>query len=183
MATGPVDGVHTPMRIEEPPVDHDDAPLPEGEVFASPLPSGQRLTLRFASPYEPWIGLDGQRVVEDASPSTRTTLMWVTRRLTGLYRALDIHRGLRATLTSTGAVVVTDVVEIDGGDAVDHTTMTTSLEAARVRTLDFAALGASGHRADLLTRVRGLYAAGTLLELRVEDGRRVVSRRRWRVGR
>jgi hypothetical protein len=171
------------MRIDEPPVDPDDAALPEGEVVAAPLPTGQRLTLRFASPFEPWLSLDGRRVVEDASADDRVLLVWLSRRLTGLYRALDLHRGLRATLTPAGVVVVSDLVEIDGGVAVDHTTMTTALEGARVRTLDFAALGASGNRSDLLTRVRGLYAAGTLLELRVEDARRVVSRRRFRVGR
>jgi hypothetical protein len=171
------------MRIDEPPVDPDDAALPEGEVVASPMPSGQRLTLRFASPFEPWLALDGRRVVEDASSDARLVLVWLSRRLTALYRALDLHRGLRATLTPAGVVIVTDMVDIDGGAAADHTTMTTSLESARVRTLDFAALGASGNRAELLTRVRGLYAAGTLLELRVEDGRQVVSRRRFRVGR
>lgn len=171
------------MRIDEPPVDPDDAALPEGEVVASPLPSGQRLTLRFASPFEPWLSLDGRRVVEDASADARIVLVWMSRRLTALYRSLDLHRGLRATLTQGGVVVVTDLVEVDGGEAADHTTVTTSLEAARVRTLDFAALGASGHRADLLARVRGLYASGTLLELRVEDGQQVVSRRRIRVGR
>lgn len=171
------------MRIDEPVVDSDDAPLPEGEVVAAPLPSGRSLTLRFASPYEPWLALDGSRVVEDAGPDARIALTWCARRLTALYRALDLHRGLRATLTPAGHVVVTDIVTVDDGAAIDHDALTATLEGARVRTLDFAALGVAGLRADLLARVRGLYAAGTMLELRVEEGRRVVARRRLRVGR
>jgi len=171
------------MHIDEPVVDSDDAPLPEGEVVAAPLPSGRSLTLRFASPWEPWIALDGQRVVEDAGPDARVALIWIARRLTALHRALDLHRGLRATLTRAGHIVVTDIVSLDDGAAIDHDALTAALEGARVRTLDFAALGASGLRSDLLQRVRGLYAAGTMLELRVEEGRRVIARRRLRVGR
>jgi hypothetical protein len=171
------------MRIDEPVVDSDDAPLPEGEVVAAPLPSGRAMSLRFASPYEPWIDLDGRRVIDDVDGDARTVLTWVARRLTALFRALDLHRGLRATLTPAGQVVVTDIVGVDDGVAIDHDALSATLEGARVKTLDFAALGVGGGRAELLARVRGLYAAGTLLELRVEDGRRVVARRRWRVGR
>lgn len=171
------------MRIDEPVVDSDDAPLPEGEVVAAPLPSGRALTLRFASPYEPWIDLDGRRVVEDTDADARAVLTWVARRLTALYRALDLHRGLRATLTPAGQVVVTDIVNVNDGVAIGHDALGAALEPARVKTLEFAALGVSGLRTELLARVRGLYAAGTLLELRVEDGRQVVARRRWRVGR
>lgn len=170
------------MHIAEPDVEADDVPLPEGEVVAAALPSGLAVSVRFASPYEPWLSLDGRRVIEDASAEHRLALLWLQRRLTSLYRALDIHRGLRGRLTVSG-VIITDLVTLEDGVAADHGTLASVLEGARVRTLDFAALGAAGSRSDLLGRVRGLYAAGTPLEVRVEDQQRVIARRRWRVGR
>jgi hypothetical protein len=170
------------MHIAEPDVESDDVPLPEGEVVSAALPSGMALSLRFASAYEAWLSLDGRRVVEDASAEDRLALMWLQRRMTSLYRALDLHRGLRGRLTSAG-VIVTDLVTLDDGVAADHGTLASVLEAAQVRTLDFAALGAAGSRSDLIGRVRGLYAAGTPVEVRVEDQHRVIARRRWRVGR
>lgn len=171
------------MRIAEPALDADDAPMPEGELVAAPLPSGKKLAVAFSSPYEPWFSLDGRRVVDDRSPEHRAVLLWGSRRLTALYRALELSRGMQATLTSSGQVIVTDVVALDNGEALDHGSLLGVVEGAQVRTLDFAALGPTSSRPELLTRVRGLYAVGTLLELRVEDGRRVLSRRRWRVGR
>ncbi len=171
------------MHFAEPDVDDDDSPLPEGEVVAAPLPSGRVVGLRFASPYEPWLTLEGRRVVEDTDAESRTVLVWLSRRLTPLYRALHVVRGLSATLTASGQIVVRDVVNFDDHSALEHGALSSLLESSRAKTLDFAALGTVSSRQDLHARVRGLYAAGTPLEVRVEDGRRVISRRRWRVGR
>lgn len=170
------------MLLDEPHLDADDAPLPEGELVVAPLPSGGAVTLRFASAYEPWLSLDRRRVLEDASPAHRAVLIWASRRKTALYRVLDVLRGLRATLTSTG-VVVTDLIQLDDGTAADHGTLAAVLERARVKTPAFATLGDAGHRVDVQARARLLYAAGTPVELRIEDGGQIVSRRRWRVGR
>jgi hypothetical protein len=171
------------MYFAEPEVDDDDSPLPEGEVVAAPLPSGRALGLRFASPYEPWLTLEGKRVVEDVDVDSRTVLVWMMRRLTPLYRALHVMRGLTGTLTATGTVVVRDVVNFDDKSALEHGALSSLLESSRTKTLDFSALGMSSTRQELHARVRGLFAAGTPLEVRVEDGQRVISRRRWRVGR
>ena len=171
------------MHFAEPDVDDDDNPLPEGEVVAAPLPSGRVISVRFASPYEPWLTLDGRRVVEDQDADSRAVLVWFSRRLTPLYRALHVMRGLTATLTSARQVVVRDVINIDDSSALEHGALSSLLESSRIRILEFAALGMVSNKQDLQARVRGLFAAGTPLEVRIEDGRQVISRRRWRVGR
>lgn len=170
------------MLLDAPVLDADDAPLPEGEIVVAALPSGSAIGLRFASAYEPWLSLDGRRVVDDSSVAHRAVLIWATRRKTALYRILDVLRGLHATLTSSG-IVVTDLVNLDDGSAADHAGLAAALERARVKTPTFAVLGDGGHRVDVFARARSLYAVGTPVELRVEDQGRVVSRRRWRVGR
>jgi hypothetical protein len=171
------------MVNDEPMWDDDDAPLPDGDVVASPMPAGARVTLRFASPFEPWLTLAGARVHADHGGETRALWLWFGRRQAALWRALDVARGLRATL-STGSVVVTDVVDLEDGAAVDHGSLMASLEGARVKWPAFAVLGASmGSRPELAARARALYAAGTQLDVRVEDGQRVRGRRRLRVGR
>jgi hypothetical protein len=171
------------MRFAEPVIDPDDAPMPDGEVVAAPLPSGRTLTVAFVSPYEPWFALDGQRISQERCGDDRGVLLWGSRRLTALYRALDVSRGIRATLTAGGSIVVTDVINLDDGEPLDHNALLATLEGAQVRPLDFAALGPTSSRTELVQRVRGLYAVGTLLEVRVEDGCKVLTRRRWRVGR
>lgn len=168
--------------LSEPALDPDDAPLPEGEVVMAALPKGATIGVRFASPYEPWLTLDGRRVVDDTSPEARGLLMWALRRKTSLYRALDVLRGLRGILTPSGVVVV-DLVELASGAAADHGTLGAMLERIRARTLTFATLGDADHRIDVSSRARSLFAVGTPVELRVEDRGSVVSRRRWRVGR
>ena len=179
------------MLVEEPHVDPDDAPLPEGDVVTAPVPSGPVVTLRFASPYEPWLTLRGQRVLGDDGDDTRSVLLWLSRRLAALTRALDVTRGLRATLTPAqhagtphaSVVVVTDVIRLEDGSAADHQSLATVLEGARVKLPAFAVLGPAMSRNELLLRVRTLYAAGTPLEVRSEDQERVLGRRRLRVGR
>jgi hypothetical protein len=171
------------MLTDEPAWDDENAPLPDGDVVASPLSGGARVTLRFVSPFEPWLTLAGARVVGDVGAEARALWLWFGRRQAALWRSLDVERGLRATLMS-GQVIVTDLVELQGGAAFDHVEMMGSLESARVRWPAFAALGTSiGSRAELAARVRALYAAGTQLDVRVEDARRVKARWCLRVGR
>jgi hypothetical protein len=171
------------MIADEPAWDDDDAPLPIGDVVASPVPSGTRITLRFVSPFEPWLVLGGRRITADRGDDARAVLLWFGRRQAALWRALDLERGLRATLAA-GQLIVTDVVTLTTGVAVDHGTLMGSLESARLRWPAFAALGADiTTNAELAARSRALYAAGTQLDVRVEDGGAVRARRRLRVGR
>jgi len=170
------------MQLQPPVIEPDDAPLPEGDVVAAPLPSGAPLALRFASPYEPWLAVRERRVTAESESEHRAALLWLHRRLIPLSRVLDVGYALHGALTSTG-VVVTDVVSVDDGVAVDHAQLASMLDGVDARTLEFVSLGAGGSRSDLLARVRHLFAAGTPIEVRVEDRRRVVARRRWRVGR
>lgn len=193
------------MLVAEPPIDADDVPVPEGDVVTAPVPSGPTVTLRFASPFEPWLSLNGRRVTVDDSDDARAVLLWMSRRLSALMRALDTSRGLRGVLTPSsekqpaghgghgshgghghghgGGVVVTDVIRLEDGSAADHGSLGGVLEGARVRMLPFAVLGPSMSKSELLLRVRTLYAAGTPLEVRIEDHERVIGRRRLRVGR
>lgn len=176
------------VLVDEPQLDPDDAALPDGDVVTAPVPSGPVITLRFASPYEPWLTLRGKRVLVDDGDDTRAVLLWLSRRLAALTRALDVTRGLRATLTPGSAgqasvVVVTDVIRLEDGSAADHQSLASVLEGARVKLLAFAVLGPAMSKNELLVRVRTLYAAGTPLEVRSEDQERVLGRRRLRVGR
>ena len=171
------------MLTAEPVWDQDDAPLPDGDVVASPVPVGPRLTLRFLSAFEPWLSLAGRRITADDGAESRAVLLWFGRRQATLWRALDVDHGLRATLAQ-GQVIVTDVIGLDDGVALDHGAVMGALELARVRWPAFAVLGASiGSRAELAARARALYAAGTQLDVRVEEGGRVRARRLLRVGR
>ena len=176
------------MLVDEPLLDPLDAPLPDGDVVTAPVPSGPVLTLRFASPYEPWLTLRGRRVLVDDGDESRSVLLWLSRRLAALNRALDVTRGLRATLSTgvglhTSVVIVTDVIRLKDLTAADHQSLASVLEGARVRLPSFAVLGPSMAKNELLQRVRTLYAAGTPLEVRSEAQDQVVGRRRLRVGR
>lgn len=173
--------------VDEPPLDADDAPLKDGDVVTAPVPSGPVVTLRFAQAFEPWLTLNGKRVIGDDDADSRAVLLWMSRRLAALMRALDLSRGLRGTLTGPrnvdGGIVVTDIIRLEDGAAADHGSLGAMLEGARVKTLPFAVLGPSMSKSELLARARTLYAAGTPLEVRVEDQERVLGRRRLRVGR
>lgn len=178
----------------EPLLDDEDAALPEGEMVALPLPSGARVTLRFPSAFELMLALSGRRVTEDDSPAARDLLIWASRRLPALWRALGERTVLLAT-HSVGAMVVTDAAElerdldVDDGEPVyrkkflDHGTLRERLDPCGVQLARFSLLGAVGTKAELERRVRASYAPGTLVEVRVEDEGRIVSRRRLRVGR
>jgi hypothetical protein len=57
------------------------------------------------------------------------------------------------------------------------------LDAAGVELARFSLLGSIGTKAELERRVRATYAPGTLVEVRIEDGKLVAARRRLRLGR
>lgn len=173
-----------PAPVPDPVLDDDDAPLPEGEVVGLPLPAGQPVTLRFASAFEPYLTLDGQRVVDDRGPDARELLLWSSRRLAALWRALEDRWALHAVYVEQNQqVVVTDMVSLEDGVFIDHGLLRERLENASLQLARFSLLGALATRAELDRRVRAAWAPGTLVEVRVEESRRVVSRRRLRVGR
>jgi hypothetical protein len=76
---------------------------------------------------------------------------------------------------------------IDGAEPVwtflDHGAVRRTLESVGSKTAPFSILGALSTRADIEKRARATYAPGTRIEVRVEDGGRVISRRQMRVGR
>ena len=187
--------------VPEPLVDGDEAPLPDGEAVAFPIPLGPALTLRFPSPFEPYLELAGARVVDDDGGAARDALLWSARRLAALWRALDERTALRATVVggALGAaggafgggdgahIVVTDLVVADRDDDAfewaDHGVMRERLDAANVELARFSVLGPLSTKGELEKRVRAIYAPGTLVEVRIEDGQRVIARKRVRVGR
>lgn len=172
------------VDIPEPAVDSDDAPLVEGEVVALPLPSGFHVTLQFPSAFEPWLAVNGRRIVDDGSIAARELLLWQSRRLAALWRALEDRVALRAVyVEQTHQVVVTDLVSLEDGSFFDHGLLRERLESANVELARFSLLGALSTRAELEKRVRATWAPGTLVEVRIEDGQRVIARRHMRVGR
>lgn len=168
--------------LPTPRLDDEDAPLPERELVVAPVPSGRDLTLRFASPFEVFVTLDGKRVTEHADPAERQVLVWAHRRLPALYRALEERVGLRAVLTDDG-VIVTDACELSSGTFLDHARLRQTLAGANVSLLPFAVLGPVATKAELKERLRGMYAVGTPVEVRGEEDGRVLGRRRVKVGR
>lgn len=168
--------------VPEPVVDPDDAPVPEGEAVITPVLQGAAVRLRFPSPYEPFLTLEGRRVVEDRGPATRDLLFWFARRMPALWRALDTKRALLGVLHGS-TVVVHDVAELQDGSFLDHGLARQTLEPARVALPQVALLGTVASRSEIAARSRGMYATGTTVEVRVEDGGRVVARRLLRVGR
>lgn len=181
-------------QLPEPTLDDDNAPLPEGEVVALPVPSGTRATLRFPSSFELVLTLGGRRITEDDGPAARDLLLWASRRLPALWRALGERTVLLAT-HAEGAIVVTDLVDVErdldaAGDEpvyrhtfLDHGALRERLEPCGVTLARFSLLGALGTKAELERRVRAAWAPGTLVEVRVEDDGTILSRRRLRVGR
>ncbi len=178
----------------EPALDDENAPVPEGEVVALPLPSGTRTMLRFPSAFELVLTHAGRRVTAADTPAARDLLLWSSRRLAALWRALGERTVLLASYAE-GAVVVTDVVALahearadDEPPAtratfLDHGALRERLEPCAVQLAHFSLLGAVATKAELERRVRASWAPGTLVEVRVEDEGRIVSRRRLRVGR
>jgi hypothetical protein len=171
------------MPVIELAIDDDDAPLPEGEVVALPLPSGRPFQLSFPSPYEPYLLLDGRRVRQDEGPDTRALLIWSARRTPALWRALEEQRVLLGTLVD-GEALAHDVCEREEPHAFDdHASLRARLEPAGQKMPAFSLLGPLATRTDIERRARAIYAPGTHIELRVEDGGHVISRRRMKVGR
>lgn len=186
------------MSSLEPTLDDENAPLPEGEMVALPVPSGTRVALRFPSPFEQVLSYGGRRVTEDDSPAARDLLIWSSRRLPALWRALG-ERTVLLAAHHDGAIVVTDLVAVErdrqaedeAADEVprelatflDHGALRERLEPCGVQLARFSLLGALGTKAELERRVRAAWAPGTLVEVRVEDDGRIISRRRLRVGR
>lgn len=178
----------------EPVLDDENAPLPDGEVVALPLPSGTRTTLRFPSPFELVLTLAGRRVTAADTPAARALLLWSSRRLPALWRALG-ERTVLLAAHAEGAIVVTDLVALEveshadddrpmtRARFLDHGELRERLEPCAVQLAHFSLLGAVGTKAELERRVRGNWAPGTQVEVRVEDEGHIVSRRRLRVGR
>lgn len=171
------------LVVPVPPLDADDAPLPDGEAVALPLPMGTDVTLRFPSAFEPFLTLGGTRIIADTGAEARDLLMWSSRRLPALWRTLEDAMALRAVSVGGGHIVVTDLVSLEEGAFFDHGLLRERLDAANVELARFSLLGKIGTKAELERRVRATWAPGTLVEVRIEDGRRVVGRRRLRVGR
>jgi hypothetical protein len=164
------------------PFDADDAPWPEGELTALAVPAGPEVSLQFPSPFEPFLVLDGARVVEDRGPATRRLLLWLGRRMPALWRALDERFALRGVLGASG-VVVHDFIDLQSGALADHGLMRERLEQAQVQMPPFAVLGGVSTKNELVQRARSMFAAGAVIEVRVEEAGIVLSRRRVRLER
>jgi cytidylate kinase len=162
--------------------DDDDAPLPIADLVALPAVAGREVTLQFASPFEAYLTLDGRRLSEHHDDDERRLLTWLGRRTPELMRALDLDLAIRAVLTDAG-VVVTDAVQMETQTFLDHARLRQRLSSAHVELPTFAVLGAVPNKAELMQRLRGMFAAGTSVEVRVEEERQAKTRRVVHVGR
>ena len=174
--------IYTPPSIPSFEEEAEDSPLLDGEVVVYPAPRGRYVALRFAGPYEPFLTLEGERVMKASSPDRARLLEWMGRRLPSMYRELEHGYGLCACLTLRG-IEVTDVVELESGKRLDHAGIRQQLSNSDVLLPQLALLGMIGSLGELQGRIRGMYASGTLLEVRREEAGRVLGRRRIRVGR
>ena len=155
----------------------DEQPLADDELLALPVPSGKEVTLRFPSAYEAFLTLEGRRVLEHKTAEERCLQLWLGRRLPALHAALEQRYGMLAVLSGKELVVL-DVADLDEGTFLDHARVRRALGQAKVSLPPLAVLGSVSNRGELLTRLRGVYAAGSAVEVRAEDAGRVTSRRR-----
>jgi len=163
--------------------DERDAPLGEGEIVVRPLGSAPRLALFFASVWEPFLLLDGKRLLAHEERRHRRTFTWLGRHLPVLHRALESERVLFAELTEAGVVVV-DVASLDEeGAFLDHAAVRRMLGSQLPMFAPFALLGPISSKNDLMGRLRAMYATGSRVEVRREDGGKVIGRRMVQVGR
>jgi len=157
-----------------PAVDHELAHVTEGDVVAFAIHTGPEVTLRFPTAFEPFLRLDGRRLVESRNQAERVLLMWMGRHLPMLARTLEDRRGLRAILVGR-EVRLLELVDLESGTLIDHSGMRVLADAG-LALPKFAVLGPASSRSELMTRLRSLYAAGTTVELRGEEMGKV----RWR---
>jgi hypothetical protein len=165
--------------LDEEPVD---APLFEGEIVVRPVGAPAQLTLYFASVWEPFLFVDGVRLISHENARHRHTFMWLGRHLPVLFRALEDHRVLHGEVTDAGVVVV-DVATLEDRIFLDHAQVRRALGTGVFQFAPFALLGPIASKNDLMQRLRGMYATGSRVEVRREDTGRVLGRRVVKVGR
>lgn len=160
----------------------DAAELRGGEVAVFPVRQGVRVEVSFASPYEDVVLIDGERLTHNRSAQDIGVRIWVSRRLLALYQALGTTHGI---VGAWGAqtLFVHDVVDKADGAFADHREVQRRLASVKARLPPFAVLGEVSSLAELSSRTRALYAAGTQLEVRHEDAGVVFARRLFVVGR
>lgn len=172
----------SPPHVPLPPVQEDPDALAPGDCVAFPAPTGPAFELSFGSPFESFLRLEGDRVLEHRDPQREALLLWQGRHLPGLYRLLEHRRGLRGSLVE-GRVVVTDLYDFAEDAFVDHVRMRQWLAPLPLLMPAFALLGPLSTRVERRQRLRSLFALGTRVELRSEEGGQVRSRLRLVVGR
>ena len=155
--------------------------ISEGDLVVFPRSPGPTVTLRFPAPYEPFLRVDGKRLLEANTSAERVLLIWLGRRLPALSRILEERTGLRAVLHKD-VVRVSELVELESENLLDHSAMR-RLSEADVTLPAFAVLGPMGSRAELMSRLRSIYAAGTQVEVRGEEMGRTLWRGHLEVGR
>jgi hypothetical protein len=159
-----------------------DAPLIEGDIVVRPIGTATRLTLYFPSVWEPFLFVDGHRLVSHEHTRHRHLFTWLGRHLPVLFRALEAERVLHADVTDAGIVIV-DVAGIEDGVFLDHAQVRRVLGSGTFQFAPFAILGPISSKNDLMQRLRGMYATGSRVEVRREDSGRVVGHRTVQVGR
>lgn len=147
-----------------------------------PSRQGRRVEVSFASPYEDVVLVDGERLTHHRSTQEMGVRIWVSRRLLALYQALGTTHGLVGAWAAQ-TLFVHDVVDKEAQTFADHRELQRRLASVNARLPPFAVLGEVATLAELSSRTRALYAAGTQLEVRHEDGGIVFARRRFVVGR
>lgn len=153
-----------PNRIPEISYEEPDTICDDGEWVVYPMTQGTPFSLQFISPYEPFFQLAESRL----SPLNRPLNIWLYGYLPALYRALETRYAIRGIVKPEG-LVIQDMSELDTGMFMDHLTLRRKLDVCRALQPPFASLGPVGNRRELLARLRGLYATGTLVEARQED--------------
>mgnify|MGYP000374133690 CR=1 FL=1 len=161
----------------------DDDELLPGELVVFPVHQSRVLQIRFVAPWEPGVLLDGERVTVDDGGLARQALMFVHGHLLALHRLLGDDKGAFAYLDGDGQGVITDVVDLQSGERMDHTQLRNQVGAESMTLPPFAVLGRPSSKAELAQRTRAMFATGTVLEVRGEDDGKVLQRRLFEVGR
>jgi hypothetical protein len=157
--------------------DDDESPIDVGEWVVFPISQGVPFSVQFTSPFEPYFTTQGERV----SLSHRSHSIWLHRALPALYRALGTQfAALGVEIENT--LIIQDLIDIESEQFLDHLTIRRKLDVCQVAQPPYAALGPVGNRHELNGRLRSLYAVGTTLEARQEEGTQILHRRKIQLG-
>ena len=137
-------------------------------AFAQKELSGSaRFSLAFASAYEPYLIIDGQRIKSDHHKDDTASALWLYRHLFSLYQALGINL-LASGRTHEGAFFVESLYEQNEKKILPTGALKVRLRESAFALPTYVDLGAA-QKGQLMPRLKKHFASGARVEVRAEN--------------